>query len=244
MASQKQFLGLTPYDYKARYLPAMLTIAPSVLVAVLVFPALMHWKATVVSVFGVFGLSTLFAQLGRDRGSKLQAKLFERWGGAPTIRIFRFRDTPLDSVTHKRYLARMQALLPEAPKFTQKGELRNPDSADETYEAYGQLLREKTREVRKYELIFLENVNFGFRRNTLGLKGIALTALSANCLILAGAYFHFLPDANSERTQLLAGFAVELLGSIFWLVVVRQQWVRIPGEAYAWRLAEAIDTLK
>src|SRR5438876_1154804 len=87
------------YERPARLYPALLLIAPLVAAGVGIlsanWTALQSVAATVVGCGGAF----LLTQLARDSGKKGEKHLFEKWGGLPSVAIFRHRDTRLDSIT-------------------------------------------------------------------------------------------------------------------------------------------------
>ena len=58
-------------------------------------------------------------------------------------------------------------------------------AADAFYEQGGVWLRQHTRDRNKFPLLFNENVTYGFRRNLLGVKWIAL---ALNLLVVAACF--------------------------------------------------------
>src|SRR2546426_4811456 len=62
---------------------------------------------------------------------------------------------------------------------TAQQEADDPPAADVVYEACGAFLRDKTRDQKKFPLVFEENCNYGLRRNLWGMKpiGIAIATL-------------------------------------------------------------------
>src|SRR5256885_15055345 len=91
------------YERKARLYPALLLVAPVVTTGAAVLgttiSVLQALGAAVVAGGGAF----LLSQLGRDAGKEREAGLFDRWGGLPSVAIFRHRDRRLDPVTKARY---------------------------------------------------------------------------------------------------------------------------------------------
>jgi hypothetical protein len=97
---------------------------------------------------------------------------------------------------------------------------------------------------REYPLIFIENCNYGFRRNMLGLRrsGLPLASTTsvmapvAIALELAGQLH--LPIGLSGLAAFVAAAAI--LG---WWRVVTPEWVKPIAQAYANQLIEAAETL-
>jgi len=182
------------------------------------------------------GLFMLVGQLGRDRGSQLQDRLFSSWGGRPTTVMLRHRESPFDETT----LAKLHAWLASVtgvPAPSKRKESASPDDADEVYDAFVRHLRDATRDKQQYPLVFEENVSYGFRRNTWGLKpyGIAFAAVGT-----AGAAVNLFRYHNGPNLGLaIASTMVSAFLLLFWLGWVNPKWVRIPATAYAERLMEA-----
>lgn len=58
---------------------------------------------------------------------------------------------------------------------TREQEETDTKGADSVYESATKWLREKTRDKKKFRLLFTDNINYGFARNLLGMKGVGLT---------------------------------------------------------------------
>ena len=53
---------------------------------------------------------------------------------------------------------------------TPQDEKRDPERADQVYDACVSCLIERTRDKTRFRLLFEENCNYGFRRNLWGMK--------------------------------------------------------------------------
>src|SRR5208282_1928984 len=105
----------------------------------------------------------------------------------------RHRDKTIEAVTKRRYHTFMAAKINEA--FPDKDqEANNPEAADEVYQSGVRWLLNHTRpeDNKKFDLIFKENVAYGFRRNALGMKWFGLIVSIGSLLwVLSteGAFF-------------------------------------------------------
>jgi hypothetical protein len=118
-------------------------------------------------------------------------------------------------------------------------EREDPPSADLAYEDACRSLRARTRDRKRFKLLFEENVDYGFRRNSLGIRPFALgisAAATTASLVLVGVEH----DAWG-RWAICAG--VSAMCGLYWLIFVRPEWVRDAANAYADRLVEALDVL-
>lgn len=126
----------------------------------------------------------------RDRGKRLESALWESWGGSPTVRRLRWQGAQDERETerlHDRLNGLLEERLPEAAE-----EAADPADAELRYREAVAVLRELTRDTTRFRLVFAENMEYGFRRNSLGLRPVALaiaaltTGVSLVLLILGG----------------------------------------------------------
>ena len=231
------------YERKARLYPALLLIAPVVGTAVAIltakFTVLQSLATGVVGCAGAF----LLTQLARDSGKKHEASLFAKWGGLPSIAIFRYRDTRLDAITKARYHKKLAGLVKEAKAPTPEQEQADPAAADTVYAAWSNYLRGNTRDTKKFALLFQENVAYGYRRNVWGLRALGITAslLSVSACAIRLFWLHSSTGNIDEALGGAGAFAAIIL--LLWLFRFNGAWVRVPADAYAERLAECAETL-
>lgn len=231
------------YDRQARLYPALLLIAPVVVTAVALFSVkltgLQSLGASLVGLGGAFFLT----QLARDAGKKREPFLFKLWGGMPSVSIFRHSHSRLDSITKARYHKHLSTLVEGAKAPTAIEEQANADATDEVYTAWSHYLRVNTRDTKKFPLLFKENVSYGYRRNVWGLRPIGII-VSLLCTLSAGARLWFVYSGTGRSGVEISGaFAFSLLFLALWLFRFTTDWVRVPADAYAERLAESVEML-
>lgn len=231
------------YDRKARLYPALVCLAPVVAVSMPIIGANMSAVRSVAATIASCGGTFFLSQLARDAGKKREQDLYERWGGMPSVAIFRHRDHRLDAITKARYHKTLSnAVKARAPSPAE--EEKNPGVADQTYMAWSNYLRVNTRDTKKYALVFHELVQYGFRRNLWGLRplGITLSALSVS-VAAAWSFSGFRTNGSLSR-ETVGADVLTLVFLLLWIWQFTPNWVRIPADAYAVRLAEATDRLK
>jgi hypothetical protein len=230
------------YSRNARLKPAFLVAVPVAALAA-------SWGLSGSVLLGIVsgplaaaGLTYLFAHLSRDSGQKKQEKLFESWGGKPSIRKLRHRDTTLNPHTRARYHQKAAELLGKVMP-TPAEEAADPAAADLLYGAYSNLLLERTRETKTHRLLFEELIGYGFRRNLYGMKsvGVFLTSLCTGLESLS------LLSAFRTTRQLDTGKAVFLALDLFllfcWLFTITPNWVKRASDSYAEQLLAASENL-
>jgi len=226
------------YEMKARQLPAMIAVAPVVLLITYI------WDLNAVSkiltgVVELYGLAYLGQQIVRDSGKNIEDKLFADWGGKPTTLALSLNNNPVfDSITIQRYHEKLAALLKiEMP--TAAEEIADKSKADTVYESCAHYLRENTRDGKKYGLLFSENISYGFRRNMLGIKKIALLISVTAAIIIAIKCYMLKVYCQNDLIPLIATSAMFL----FWAFVVTGNWVKAAANNYARQLILSCDTL-
>jgi hypothetical protein len=173
--------------------------------------------------------------LVRGLGRALEPSLWAGWGGAPTTLRLRW-DGATAHVTQRRRHELLAKLISE-PLPTEAEEKANPAEADRRYEVAVAALRDLTRDEARFRLITEENAEYGFRRNCLGLRPLAI-AVALLVLVVSG----FLALAGSHARFLLPT-AASLISLGFWLAIVKPNWVRSAADRYAVRLLETVESL-
>ena len=191
-----------------------------------------------------------FANLARDRGKTLEPDLFRAWGGKPSIQLLRHSDSRIDAVTKQRYHAALSgAMHVELP--TVEVESKEPARADAVYDSATRWLLEKTRDTRRFALLFKENISYGFRRNMLGVKpyGVAIAVASLLWSLAASGLIqgNELSSIPVRLTTLSPSQLVAITGAAFltalWLTGTTKGRVKIAAFAYAERLLAACESI-
>jgi hypothetical protein len=231
------------YERKARLYPGLLLIAPVVIVLIGVASAKLSRLESLGTALAGCGGAFLMAQLARDAGKKREKTWFEAWGGMPSVAIFRHRDSRIDAITKARFHARMAALVKDTKAPTKEEETADPSVADLVYGAWSSFLRIHTRDTKKYPLVFQENVSYGFRRNVCGLRpvGIVVSAISFAGGVLWLYHLHF--SAAAITPESVGALACAFVFLLLWVFRFMPDWVRMPADAYAERLAESVDSM-
>jgi hypothetical protein len=242
-----------PYDRPARLYPALLALLPLLALVMLLYgpkaTALTGGVTVAVSCGGLY----LTTNLCREIGKRLEGKLFRGWGGKPSTQLLRHRDKTIEAVTKLRYhsflATKINAAFPDKDQ-----EANSPEVADEVYQSGVRWLINHTRpeDGKKFDLLFKENVAYGFRRNALGVKPFGLVVAAASILwvlaiervfvspnrgFLDIAAFLQMPE-TATASLILSGVMV-----IAWLLFFTRSSVRTAAFTYAETLLRACDML-
>ena len=189
------------------------------------------------------GLPFIFTHISRNAGKNIEKTLFEKWGGIPSVAIFRHRDHRLDSISKQNYHKKMSELVPNTKQYTIQEEIDNSDEADNVYHAWSQFLLSRTRDHTKFNLLFIENINYGFLRNLLGLRNLGIF-ISCLCLLLLCIYGYItFPCLRDIDISILISCGLESGIIFFWIFWVNEKRVHVAANAYAKQLVETIEQI-
>lgn len=166
----------------------------------------------------------------RDLGKSLEGRLWESWGGPPTRRLLQWRgdsDRQLVSRNHELLEAVLKRSLP-----TQEDEFAHPAVADQAYDLAVADLRELTRDRETFSLILEENSEYGFRRNMLGIRPVAIAVAVVVAAVSSGL-------AIDGPVRFLGVALLAVAAATAWIYWVKPDWVRRSAERYAERLLGA-----
>lgn len=227
------------YNREARLAPAFLVAMPLVITLLCLFPPIEKFGLTLFSVLGFLGSLIWLAQLARDRGKSLEPKLYECWGGMPSIVMLRHTDPQLPAPLKERYKSFLRERVSGIRFPSAEEEAINMGAADEMYHTANAWLLTQTRDTKHFKILFEENINYGFRRNFWALKPFALTSALTSIGILVISW------ANTGYLSLDARAVLFLVFIYLLLLIFRinSEWVRIPANAYARQLLASCDTL-
>jgi len=236
------------YDRRARFFPALLTLGPLLLVAAVFYFERATEIGTSVAAVGFLAVGFLLSSVARTLGKSIEKSLFHSWNGKPTTQILRHVDTTLDVHTKSRYhqflASRIGVVFP-----TKADEQASPAAADAAYEAGTKWLLEETRDAKLFPLLLKENISYGFWRNLLGLKPVALV-LSAVAVSWVFLHEGVISRQGLTPSALLtvssvAVFALLAIGgwSAFLVGIVTKKTVRQHAFSYADMLCRSCDVL-
>jgi len=209
---------LDPYSVRARFFPALLAVIP----ALSALAMLISWGdlglTGVLVTAAIPVLVYAAADVARRLGKRIENKIYAEIGGKPSVAVLRHRDSTLDANSKEKYLNFLSKRVGQRAPSSQD-EATDPAAADNYYEQCGIWLRENTRNTKKFPVLFMENVTYGFRRNLYGLKwpALALNAvIAAACLICIIFRSEMQIDAKF-LAKIIAVFAFSMLHAAYML---------------------------
>ena len=238
------------YDRQARLYPAVIAFSPIIYSTILLFPdvvsSVSHAAAT-----ALISMCVLFmlANLSRAQGKRVEVRLLDKWDGWPTTALLRYRDERIDRNTKARYHTALKALAKDLIFPSREDEVEDPKSADDVYRSATKKLIE-ARRGDKYGRILDENISYGFRRNLLGLKVIAVITLSVAILLtMLGCWIEIdwpptlggIAKAVKHYPHLPVLLGVDIIFLGIWLVAVNDDFVSQAAVSYAEALFRSLE---
>jgi hypothetical protein len=230
------------YARKARLYPALLALLPVFTTILILFPVTYKSVGSaIVSLAISCGVLMFLASNVRYLGRKKEQQLFKLWGGKPTTVWLRHSDRNFDVLTKQRYHAFLSKHISDLKLPTPSEETASPLSADDYYESAVKWLLEYTRDKKKYPLVFEENINYGFHRNILALKpiAIAINLLCIGCVLLNTYLQHHMLTFTDMSD--VAALSIPLAMLLFWVFLVSPDWVKSIAYAYSRALFASCD---
>ena len=182
-------------------------------------------RSTFARFFGLFDFRLL------QRGRAIDPSIVEKMGGLPTTVTLRHRDATYDAATKAGFHKFIAAKL-DQPAPSPAEETADPQAADAYYARGVTWLRENTRNSKKFDVLFNENVSYGFRRNLFGLKlpGFLLNALIV--LVCLAIFWRRWPVdlSNGFDAKLLAGIVIAILHAAYLALFVTEEGVKRASE--------------
>lgn len=232
------------YEWQARLFPALIVIFPIVLSILIWFPETRTKYSSIISLFGTFGLMHLIARISRNLGRSKEDSLYKLWGGAPTTQVLRHKDETLDSTTKKRYHKFLENNIEGFKLPSVEEEEKNPNEADKVYQSAIKWLREKTRDKKKYYLVFQENIHYGFSRNLWAFKTYAIIISIINIFMnFVGIYLTYKFDLIKVKPEIWVSIIVAILFLVIWIAFINRKSVRLSAYAYARALIAVCENI-
>lgn len=233
---------LDTYSLKARLFPAILAVAPVVILCLLCASWVDPGLPEAVGGVAVMVLFFAAANLARRFGRAKEREIFADTGGRPRNPELTHADTTFPASQKGRYRDYLAAELGLAAP-TADDERDRPGEAQAFYDqAYG-WLRENTRDTEAFKLLFNENISYGYYRNLLGLKPIGIL-LNLSSIGVAAAIVHYQPDfasLSNGKLVALGGLAAIHLG--YFVFGVTRKAVLDASAVYARQLLLSTETL-
>ena len=228
---------MNSYTRMARLYPALLALVPwSIFLVVFFDPA--EWFKSVLLLGVAAGAHVVIMRIARNLGESRQKAWWERIVGNPTAQRLRWSEAVHDD-DHRDLHTRVE-------KFTgislpsRAREQADPDAAMRLYTRAVTRMRELTRDHGAFPRVWDELKNYGFARNTYGVKPIGL--VFAACWLVAMIVLLVIKlrlGSSVESWKIYVVGGVDLGAILFWIFGVRFAVLERESDRYASALLDA-----
>lgn len=240
-----QFINALFDDYsrKARLYPAFLAMLPPFAI----LAGYTDWLEVDLSnvawmVFAAAGLF-LLADLTRQRGKAIERELLKEWGGYPSQTLLRHSDPTFDRHTTDRFHRAAERICKNVLLPNEDDELADGREADQIYKSVNSVLLPLTHDKVKFPIVYKENVTYGFRRNMLGLKPVAVTISVLSIIALLAMEFDTLLTAQVPNEAGMVAFGISLVSLVCWIFLVNKETVRNAAHDYGRQMLLTLDVV-
>jgi len=223
------------------WFPAVIGVAPALAAIALLISWSTFSLSNTIATLGLLVIVFAMADIARRRGANLQPRIFAMHGG--TAAPLRRNDDTFDEARKEVYRTFLAEKL-SRPAPTAEEEAQDQAKADAFYDDGRAWLRENTRDIKKFSILFNENVMYGFRRNLLGLKwpGVGLNVVVALICawLLSGQWPINMADEFTARVVVV--LAVAAIHAAYMLLGVTWMSAVEASKAYGRQLILSIET--
>jgi hypothetical protein len=211
------------YTRKARLAPVLIAALPCA-VLVLYVPEFGLVVAAIPLIL-IGALALLTEQIVRLLGKAVEGRLVRRWGGLPTVHMLQLERDSVSEIVEARRRDVEQLSRSTLPSRAE--ERSHPSSS---YKRYDDAVRRAIAVIGTKDdgLFRAENIAYGFRRNLLGLKVLAIPVLVGTSIANLA-----LGLTTNQGTIVLIVAILLALDLLIWLVVVRPYWVKEQAQVFA-----------
>lgn len=229
------------YTVRARIVPALIAGLPSLAFLFVSVPWDSFGLSNAIVLTMGFILLYAFADLARSRGKKVEAKLDTR----QSPELWHRADRQIPQISKDIYRTFIASVL-NHPAPSEHDERTDPARADDFYLSAGNWLRDATRDRRKFKILYDELLTYGFRRNLLGLKPVAL-AMNALVAAALAALFYVRPsyfyDINHADVKFYVLVTATLCHSFYMIFAVGKTGVKEASATYGRQLILSCELL-
>ncbi len=230
------------YSIKARLFPSILAIAPVLVLCLLSATWVDPGIPEVVATMAVMVLFFAAANLARKLGRAKEAKIFADSGGRPFNPELTRSDSTLPAEQKNRY-REFIALQLGVSAPTEADERLNIDKTRDFYNQAYTFLRESTRDQEKFNLLFNENISYGYHRNLLGLKAVGIALNLASLCIGAALIWLQPPFVEISTGKFIALCCLSALHLLYFSLAVNERAVLDASKTYARQLVLSTEVL-
>ena len=230
------------HAWYTRTLPIYFVGSPAILAFTAALPERSIFPIAGFATTGWLAILYFLGHVSTDAGRRIEQRLWSSWGGPPTTRFLLHTNSEFNSATRLRIHDCLRTLGLHIP--SKEEEASDTSKAIEFYESAVDELRRRTRDTSKYPLVFQYNVEYGARRNVLGLRLVGVLVGCTGLAICGWQVWDGWQSSHTLRDVPLVCTSLNALIVVVWLFIARASRVKESAERYARFLLEAACALE
>jgi hypothetical protein len=227
--------ALDRYEVRARLLPVLVSVIPLLVSIFLCFPSLRDLISSTALLGLVAGLSPVLAEVARTRGKALETRIRS---SSESATLLSWKNDELSAVKSE-IRSELARRFPEVQWPSQQQEIEDGASAHKTYTTTVVRLFPSFRDPERYPLVHAELTSYGFRRNLMGLKPLAVSCSVLGAL-LAATVAYVRPEGSAPIAVSALAFAVCCAAGYTFVRGLSLDWIRAADKEYVRQLLLAL----
>lgn len=230
---------LDSYERSAR-------VYPIVIVGIVPFCSILfsfEWSlkdfVSVVPLGAVVAFISFLAIFVRNKGKAEELVLYKKWGGKPTTLLLLRPSKEFNKISLQIIREEIQKICSGVKFPSQEAMDKDVQSSCDMCDSAVMQLREKTRDTKKFDLLFKENKFYGFCRNLYGIRfyGVLLHLCVAFFVVFSCLYRDF---QNCNIAYFIA--TANVLFAVMLYVIVNESFVKNAAFSYAKQLLASCNS--
>lgn len=230
-------INFDTYSFRARVLPVYLSLAPAVLLLASLVPNGLKLPLGGGAAVVFVPISFFLSQVGADFGKRLEKALWTKWGGPPTTRFLRHGNQEFNEVTRGRVHDKLREIGLHVP--TREEQDQEQHAADTHFESCTEELIRRTRDTKRFPLVFKGLTEYGFRRNLLGLKPFGVFLAVAGVAGSAWSTYQVWTTIDNPPAVSLVTALITVGLLLAWMAWITEGTVKLAANRYARFILEA-----
>lgn len=227
--------ALDRYELRARLLPVLVSVLPLLVSVFLCFPGLRDLVSSTALLGVVAGLSPVVAEVARTRGKGLETRIRS---SSESAALLSWKNEELAAVKSE-IRSELARRFPDVQWPSQQQEHEDGPGTHKTYAGVVVRLFPSFRDPERYPLVHAELTSYGFRRNLVGLKPLAISCSVLGAL-LAAAVGYVRPEGSAPVAVSALAFALCCAAGYVFVRGLTLDWIKAADKEYVRQLLLAL----
>lgn len=224
---------LNSYEHSARVYPIVIVVGVPICSILFLFEWSLKDFYSLVPLGAAAAFISFLAIIVRNKGKAEELVLYKKWGGKPTTLLLLRPSKEFNEISLLEIRNKIEEICSSVKFPSQRAIDKDVQRSCDMCECAVMQLREKTRDTKKFDLLFKENKFYGFCRNLYGIRSYGiLSHFCAGAFIIFSCWYRQIQNCNTLYTFAIANIIIAIVLYIF----VNELFVKNAAFAYAKQL--------